>query len=60
VPYSDLAGEELPIACPFCGAKLAVSHEPPSVMHTLPVCATFSENDPTEFLRKVRLALQDG
>lgn len=54
----DLVAETLPVRCPFCFASLAVTHEPPSVLHGLPMCAAFLANEPDVYLRKVREALE--
>lgn len=55
---TNIIGEELTTACPFCDGALAVSHDPPSVMHALPMCHEFQRNEPHVFLRKVREALE--
>jgi len=56
---STIVGEELPTACPFCGGKLAVSLEPPSVLHALPPCREFMRDEPPQvFLKRVRKALK--
>jgi hypothetical protein len=55
---TDLIGVELPTACPFCGGALAVSLEPPSVMHALPMCREFQRDEPVVFLRKARKAFE--
>jgi hypothetical protein len=43
-------------SCPFCRGRLAISKEPPAVMHTLPLCPTYAETGPIEFLRRVNAA----
>lgn len=53
-----LVGEDLPVNCPFCGARLAVTMDPPSVLHGLPMCGVFKRNEPHVFLRKVRKRLR--
>ncbi len=55
-----IAGETLPVDCPFCGAALGIAHDPPAVMHGLPMCEKFKLDDPITFLRRVRQAMEDG
>lgn len=45
-----------PFPCPFCAGKFSASAEPPAVLHTLPVCAKFTELEVDEFLIAAREA----
>jgi hypothetical protein len=45
-----------PFPCPFCEGKFSASAEPPSVLHSIPVCAKFTELDPDKFLVAAREA----
>lgn len=39
--------------CPYCGLELAVSTDPPAVMHAVPMCKEFEEVDPLTFVKQV-------
>jgi hypothetical protein len=42
--------------CPFCKGQFSASAEPPSVLHSIPVCVKFTELDPDKFLVAAREA----
>lgn len=46
--------------CPFCLGTISVSDDPPATMHSLPACATFTRESPTDFLRHVNDAREKG
>lgn len=39
--------------CPFCKGKASASAERGMVLHTLPVCTTYTRLGPTEYLQAV-------
>lgn len=43
--------------CPFCAGSVIVSDNPRAVMHTMPYCKKFDEEDPLVFLRNARVAV---
>jgi hypothetical protein len=45
------------LECPFCGANVVVSASPQAVMHGLPMCKKFEDEDPLVFLRNARLII---
>ena len=50
---SDLmVGEDLG-TCPFCGGNIAKSSDPPSVMHSLPMCEKYVQLEGDDFLAEV-------
>ena len=55
IPGGVLKGEDAGL-CPFCRGKIAVSSEPPAVMHSLPLCAEYRALPPLEFLERVSAA----
>jgi len=42
--------------CPFCDGEVLVILVPPTVCHTQPVCARFSELDPIDYVRLLTAA----
>lgn len=45
-----------PFPCPFCSGDFSACNEPPSVIHTIPICVKFTECEPDAFLRAARYA----
>lgn len=45
-----------PFPCPFCKGNFSAAEDPPSVMHSIPVCAKFVDCEPDAFLKAARLA----
>jgi hypothetical protein len=42
--------------CPFCDGAVHILNRPRAVMHTVPQCKKFMDEDPLVFLRNLRLA----
>jgi hypothetical protein len=47
------------LVCPFCQGEITCIDSPqgPGVIHTVPTCKQYDDNDPIEFLRAVRLEI---
>jgi uncharacterized protein YbaR (Trm112 family) len=50
------------VVCPFCNGELTCLEDVRNparkgVLHSAPVCKTYEDNDPMEFLRAVRLEI---
>lgn len=47
--------DESEFPCPYCGLSCFVAIEPePGLMHNLPVCKKFVDNDPMQIARDAR------
>lgn len=47
-------------SCPFCVGSATASLDPPSVFHTMPMCAEFEKMDVVSYLRAVNARASDG
>jgi hypothetical protein len=57
---ASVYAEEL-CECPFCWKRVSVSYEdgkPDGLIHELPICEQFKEQEPDEFMTSIREAYE--